>query len=338
MLFWFPFYSKLCWNTVLSGEPANCSGLLSRDGLQSLSGFVDYRKSVINRIHGADIHLVDQKMCIRKNMPVGFVCDRSVLDKELAANAEHEGARMIYGEKVTKDFRSTNIIGADGPLSAVARHFSMGSINSYATTLQALVTYRSENPHIVEVFLSNRMFPGFFGWVIPHNEETAEFGAGVLLPNNVQHAWEHLFRLKQMDAAKPRGWTIPLEVRSRTAIKKGKYNVLLAGDAAGQVKSTTGGGVVFGGNCAALAGRFAGNPLRYDLEWKMRFGPDLAIHHLIHNYLSSQPEAGLVALGRRLKKLNCDEYLSNHGHMDRPTRMVGPQIVKHVLKNIAGVS
>ena len=80
-----------------AGEPANCSGLLSRDGLQSLSGFVDYRKSVINRIHGADIHLVDQKMCIRKNMPVGFVCDRSVLDKELAAKLVQFKVDMAKG-------------------------------------------------------------------------------------------------------------------------------------------------------------------------------------------------------------------------------------------------
>ena len=63
------------------------------------------------------------------------------------------------------------------------------------------------------------MFPGFFGWVIPHNEKLAEFGAGVQLPNSAFNAWNHLLKLKGAAAPKPRGWTIPIEVRKKTAAK-----------------------------------------------------------------------------------------------------------------------
>ncbi|MFN7991754.1 MAG: NAD(P)/FAD-dependent oxidoreductase [Candidatus Micrarchaeia archaeon] len=319
----------------VSGLPENCSGLFSRDGLESLSGFIDYRGYVIRPIHGADIHLGDQSLTIRRSEPVGFVCDRAAMDSALAQNAADAGAVINYGERVRGAFRSDNIIGADGPLSTVARLFNFPRIPRFASTLQSLVPYRAEDPDAVEVFLSNSVFPGFFGWIIPHDEYTAEFGAGVLMPDRPLEAWKKLLRRKGVDGAHhPRGAIIPLSVRPRTAMRTGRTNILLAGDAAGQVKSTTGGGVIFGGNCASIAGRFAAEPARYEAEWRLRFGPDLAMHGMVHDYLRTRTDAELSALGRKLKKLNFDGYLSNHGHMDRPTKMLRPELFAHMLRNI----
>ena len=311
-----------------AGYPENCSGLFSKDGLESLS--LDYRDHVINPVHGADIHFVDETLEIRRKEPVGFVCNRSGLDASLAEKAESLGAKINYNERIAGSFHSKTIIGADGPMSSVARHFSFPKIRKHAFTLQASVPYRAEDPHIVEVFLSSR-FPGFFGWVIPRNEEIAEFGAGAL--NNIHSAWKHLFDIKGLAAPKPRGWPIPISVRPRTSMKKNGYKVLLVGDAAGQVKATTGGGVIFGGSCAQIAGKTL-DPFLYELKWRARFGPDLMIHSFIQDYLASQSDAGIRELGRRLKKLNCDEFLSNFGHMDRPTKMIGPNIVAHVIRNL----
>ena len=317
-----------------SGEPENCSGLLSRDGLESLSCFVDYSKHAINPIHGADIRLGDELLKIRKSSPVAYVCNRSSFDSELASNAESHGAKINYGEKITSVFHSENVIGADGPFSAVARHFSFAPISKFATTLRANVKYSSENPNVVEVFLSNKKFPGFFAWVIPHNEESAEFGVGVLVPHKAEAAWDYLLKMKKTGYAKPRGWAIPLSVRSQTA----KKNVMLVGDAAGQVKSTTGGGVIFGGNCASIAGAYADNPLAYELMWRWRFGPDLKMHGLIHKFLYSLTDDSLSALGRRLKSIDCEAYLSNYGHMDRPSQMLKPHLITHMIKSICGVA
>jgi flavin-dependent dehydrogenase len=320
------------------GIPENCSGLFSKDGLESLSQFLDYRKSVINKIHGADIYFSGTKLEVRKREPVGFVCSRSILDSLLASKAESLGASINYGQRIGKNYLSDTIIGADGPTSSVAMNFGLGRIRHYASTLQTTVPYHSENPHIVEVFLSSEMFPGFFGWLIPQNEETAEVGLGVSMPGNLLPSWKKLLKLKNIPYTKPRGWSIPLDARPKTAIRKGNYRILLVGDAAGQVKATTGGGVIFGGNCAALAGKHVSNPEMYELQWRVKYGADLAIHKTISNYLSSLNDDGLRALGRKLNRMNCGEFLSNHGHMDKPTKMMGPSMITHVLKNIAGVS
>lgn len=323
----------------VAGIPENCSGLFSKDGLNSLSDFIDYKKAVINSIYGANIYFLDEQFSVKKKEPVGFVCNRSAIDMDLAAKAEQEGARINYGERITDSFYSDNIIGADGPFSTVANNFSFKKIGSYAVALQAIVDYRCADLHKVEVFLSNSLFPGFFGWVIPHDEYRAEFGVGVVFPHDVHHAWKSLFKLKGIqNTAKPKGHIIPLKTRLRTAARIGNKNILLVGDAAGQVKSTTGGGVIFGGNCAALAGKYAEQPLRYELEWRLRFGTDLAVHKFIHSYISSLSDSTMSLLGKRLKKLNCDDYLSNYGHMDRPTKMIRPEAVAHFVKNISGVA
>jgi flavin-dependent dehydrogenase len=194
------------------------------------------------------------------------------------------------------------------------------------------------------MLLSNSRFPGFFAWVVPHDEYTAEFGVGVELrpglPRRALDAWHNLLKLKEVQAhtAKPRGAVIPLETRARTAARIGRRNILLAGDAAGQVKSTTGGGVIFGGNCAALAGKYHSQPLRYELEWRARYGIDIAVHGLMHRYLATRQDSQLSALGARLKRMNFDVYLSNHGHMDRPTRMMRPALLAHMIRNIIGVA
>ncbi|MEW6722324.1 MAG: FAD-binding protein [Candidatus Micrarchaeota archaeon] len=319
----------------VSGTPENCSGLFSRDGLESLLPFLDYRKHAEWPIYGADISLAGAVLSVRRDTPVGFVCDRAGMDMALSSLAGGEGAILRYGERITGSFRSEHVIGADGPFSFVARHFSFPKIRRFASTLQAEVRYKSEDPSVVEVFLSNTMFPGFFAWIIPHDEYTAEFGVGVEASASSRKAWESLLKLKGVaNAPKPRGAAIPLSTRPVSAKKFGGRSVLLAGDAAGQVKSTTGGGVIFGGNCAALAGRHATDPAGYERSWRSRFGPDLFIHSLVHRHLASRTDRQLSELGRRLKKLNIDGYLSSHGHMDRPTRMMGPALVSHMIRSV----
>lgn len=324
---------------TVAGQPENCSGLFSKDGLESLRRFVNYEKFKINDIYGADIHLLDQRLSVRRESPVGFVCDRAAMDQALAKRAESEGAKVNYGERIKDKFHSDNIIGADGPLSSVANYFSFNKIGQYAATLQALINFRCSDMHAVQVFLSNSLFPGFFAWIIPHDEYTAELGVGVEVPHKVHEAWKTLLKLKGVDSTiKPKGAIIPIGIRPQTGMRIGKRNILLTGDAAGQVKSTTGGGVIFGSNCAILAGKYATAPLRYELEWRARFGADLGLHGIVHRYLASRSDYELAELGRRLKKLNLDVYLSAHGHMDRPTKMLRPTLVAHMIKNLTGVA
>jgi len=324
-----------------AGWQTTCSGLFSGEGLESLKRFVDYRKTVINGIHGADIHFSNEVFRVRAKEAVAYVCDRAEFDARLAEGAESAGARMRYGERVRGEFRSDCIIGADGPSSHVARHFSFPPIRRHVCAMKALIAYDAASDagaSIIKMYLSNERFPGFFGWVIPHSRDIAEFGVGVALPGSVREAWSRLMRMHGMTAPQSASSDIiPVEARGRVAMEAGRKKVLLTGDAAGQVKATTGGGVVLGGSCAKLAGRHAASPARYELEWRTRYGADLFLHRTIRDYLDSLQDRELAALGRRLKRLQLDDYLSEHGDMDRPTKMMTPGIILHSVRALAGL-
>jgi len=216
----------------------------------------------------------------------------------------------------------------------VAQMFSFPKIDKYASTVQGMFRYRSEEPDLVQVYLSKERFPGFFGWIIPHGPERAEVGVGVALPNKVAPAWRHMLKIAGVDAGecRPSGAVIPIRVRPRTGASEGKYRVCLVGDAAGQTKATTGGGVIFGGNCARYAGRHADSPLRYELEWRSRFGMDLFMHSNVQGLLEAMDERTISAMGQKLKSTGFDAYLSSHGHMDKPTRMIKPELAMHLLR------
>ncbi len=324
-----------------AGSHATCSGLVSAAGLRSLSDFIDYRKLVVNRIKGADIHFADEVLSVRTKEPVAYVCDRHAFDAKLAENAESAGAKVVYNETVKGVFRADCVIGADGPGSFVARHFHFPPMGRYVCTMKAVMEYdvaAKTDRSIITMHLSQKRFPGFFGWMIPHANDLAEFGVGVALPGPAGAAWDHL--LGMYGVRKPRRVAsdiIPVEPRRRTSMQSGKLKVLLAGDAAGQVKATTGGGVIFGGNCAALAGKHAHSPRGYELEWRARFGPDLFLHRKLRDHLDSLQDHQLAGLARHLKRLRLDSYLSRHGSMDRPTRMIKPQMLSHVARALIGL-
>jgi len=322
-----------------AGRHTTCSGLFSAQGMHSLSDYVSHEKSIINIIHGADIYFADQVFSVHTKDPVAFVCDRLDFDFRLASHAESEGAKISFGERVERDFKSENIIGADGPNSSVARHFGFPPIKKYVCAVKAIMNHKAEDRSVLSMYLSDSHFPGFFGWVIPHSEDTAEFGAGVSLPGSVRDAWKHLLKMHGKDDAgvKSSADIIPMVVRKKTSMSNGRRSVLLVGDAAGQTKATTGGGVIFGGNCAAIAGNHAINPMRYELSWRSRFGADMFLHGKIRAYLDSLNDKKLATLGKKLNELELATYLSKHGNMDRPLKMVKPGLFFHVAKAMVGM-
>ncbi len=319
------------------GIPQNCSGLFSIEGLETLRKYADYNPFIINRIKGANIHLNDVVFSVRRKKPVAYVCNRSSLDNAIAEKAEKEGAKVAYNERVKDDFKSSNIIGADGANSIVAEKFDFPRINRFVATLQKVVDYRKQETNTVEIFLSSKI-PGFFGWVIPHNEEKAEIGVGVELPNNVRDAWSYMLKNTGITAENPSGSIIPVETRKRAGKEMCGRNILLVGDAAGQTKATTGGGVLFGAWCAEIAGRDAVKPRWYDLEWRARFGHEFALHRKIRDYLNSMSDKQLGELGKKLNAMDFNGYLEKHGDMDKPSKIIKPEILVHLLSIVPGFS
>jgi len=303
------------------GEPEACSGLISKSGLEALraGAGVDYSSAEINTINSAKIICGKQEFVISPKEETAVLISRSEFDSLAAQRFVQEGGKLELGSKVTREFEADCVIGADGPASLVAERFGFPKIKSYVASMQGDFAYECRDAHCATLYLSSRDFPGFFGWVIPKNESEAKIGLGVALPRHPLAYYRRFLARLGVKGAPSHEFAavIPTSVRAKTAMRQGKRCVLLAGDAAGQVKATTGGGVFFGASCGYLSGKNADEPEKYEKEWRAQYGLDLALHRKLRtalDFAGGEPPGPLVSAA---KALFFDELLSERGKMDR---------------------
>ncbi len=320
------------------GEGANkASGIVSVGGLASIG--VDYGDAVLNSLDGAVLYAGDEKLNVKAKETKAYVLDREIFARLCAKMAADEGARIELGKKADRDMlkdlsRDRIIVGADGVVSCVANQFGFPEINDYVLTYKAEYSGADvRNLHSCELFFSDAP-KRFFGWTVPHSELVLEVGIGEWMRTRRNSlSVFNTFIKNNIVSEEIRGATkesglasmIPLQARKTTV----KGNVLLVGDAAGQVKATTGGGLVFGALCAKTAAESIINHLRngaplsmYERMWRKRYWADLQMHRAIHRYYSSLGPRGARLLFRLARMLGVEGFLSEHGDMDSPSKVV----------------
>ncbi len=190
--------------------------------------------------------------------PQARVIDRVAYVASFANRAQRAGARYHLGTQVrdikvdaegvtvvTDEgcFQSRALILAAGFGSPLTRRLGMGTVSDYVTGAQAVVSTKGLSD--VKVFLGRNVAPGFFSWLVPTSQDRAL--AGLLVRNQ---ALAHLDRFirKQLQVgeidtvvSKAACWGVPLRPLRHTF----RERVLVVGDAAGQVKPTTGGGIYY---------------------------------------------------------------------------------------------
>ena len=115
---------------------------------------------------------------------------------------------------------------------------------------------------------------------------------------------------------------IPQGMRKKTASDEG----LVVGDAAGQVKASSGGGVVFGGLSASLAYLA---PKEYEVRWRKQFGADLRNHFFIRRYLNGLSDNAFDNLLRKGKEQGIERTISNFGEMEGTSSLAKQMIFHH---------
>lgn len=290
-----------------------CTGLFSASGLKTIERYFSWKESVQNEIYGAEIYFNEEKIIIEKRSPVAFVCDRDSFDRQAASAAEDEGALVEYGKRVVGNYPAYNIIAADGALSSTASFFNFPKITKFVGAIKGEVR-ASWDERLVKVFFSSA-FPGFLGWAVPRGDRTFEIGCGVVLPNRPAEAFARLEKMLGVRSTSKKAAVIPLRPRKKTAAIIGKYDVRLVGDAAGQVKAISGGGVIFGSWCAEIAAS-ASTPLNYEIGWRFKYGQELLIHRLIRKFLDSIDDKRLSNFGRKLRESNASSFIEENGDME----------------------
>lgn len=246
---------------------------------------------------------------LHRDEPQAYIVDRASLDKSLRERAQRHDASYLFSASVVsvtvetdcvsvtvdyhgkqRIFTAQAVVLACGFGSRLPEKIGLGKITDFVSGAQAGVDTIDLDE--VELYFDQNLFPGFFGWLVPTNHDKGL--AGLLVPNdpalylrNFLHHLRTQGRIASTEAAMKFG-TIPLGTLARTYSDR----MIVVGDAAGQVKPTTGGGIYYGLLCADiavdclhqafLANDFSAARLAiYDKRWRAKLDHELQIGYRV---------------------------------------------------------
>ncbi|VVB96778.1 Digeranylgeranylglycerophospholipid reductase [uncultured archaeon] len=324
------------------GSPVQCTGLVSTAALGECE--VGEGSYVLAKMKGAFVYAPNrEELCIRGKDVKAYVIDRKMFDRDLVERSLDEGTDLLLRTRFTgmengkisvisegekREIHSSIIIGADGIQSSVGRSAGISRCKKFLSGIQFEAPYNAKDPQFVEIFTGNDVAPGFFAWAVPFGEMSRIglaknpddisprqcleklLGHPVVASRYMGSRMEHVLG------------GIPLGPPDKTI----NDNVLLVGDAAGQVKPTSGGGVYMGAVCAKIAGEVAARASRkeasleeYEKGWRKAVGRELSIGMRIHNGLGKLGDDGLNELIAYLNQPGIRDVITEYGDMDHPS-------------------
>ena len=248
---------------------------------------------------------------VAKEEPQAYVIDRVSFVASLASQAERSGATFVLGPRVEdicvsadgvtvtakdsggpREVRSRLLIIASGfgsPLlgmAGIGNGHRTGHRNGHMVGFQTEVETNGLSE--TEVYLGEAIAPGSFGWLVPL--EDGRSLAGLTSRHRLNGHMDHFLSALQGRGKvtriikEPQRWGIPVKPASRTYGDR----VLVAGDAAGLAKPTTGGGIYYAllsGEMAAKSAHeaflakdlSAGQLKDYEKAWKTVLGQEIRI-------------------------------------------------------------
>ncbi|MEK6954420.1 MAG: NAD(P)/FAD-dependent oxidoreductase [Candidatus Micrarchaeota archaeon] len=230
------------------------------------------------------------------------------------------------------------VIGCDGNSSITARKLAFPEI----ALSDMVISYQAEfakadvpEPDMVDLYLDHSAYKNFFMWTIPISKEKIRVGVATTEIKEIEKAKAAAFKEPYIAGMLEKSYKtfefyhmIPLRYRKKTQMKMGDAGyALLVGDAAGQVKATSGGGVNFGAKCAKTAARetakylLEGGNMNYENAWRKEHGGVLKMHYLLHRAYRLFPDwLTEFSLGA-VKRLGMRRLLESKGDMDYVFRL-----------------
>lgn len=313
------------------GKPLACSGHVSTD----IWEYVPERlrdELFQNDIHGAYFHVGGpgtDGQPFYKHEIVSNVIDRVGLDKTLARTASEAGADVrdhhtvtavheqrdrvevvAKGPDGTKTYEARMVAGCDGPRSRVRNECGLPTPDEF---LHGVLGFDStpDQQDYVDVHLT---VPEFFAWRIPRGDSGVEYGLAVTPSADVSSRFSDFCGAYGVDISHRCSGAIPIGPPSRVTGRRS----FLIGDAAGQTKPFTGGGILYGMRAADHAAR-AIDPERpetlgdYERAWRNDLRNEIRLGHLVRKAYSlpnSVQSLGLRTLSGEIGV-----------HMDRPSTL-----------------
>lgn len=217
----------LCDKRQELGAPIQCSGAVSRHGLES-AGVVPSDEFILEAIYGFGVYNTkgectkidyrilkpDEYGAGEGRKPLGYVVDRRRFDRYLMTMAERAGVEVWlktegigyqplangncevnlrhYNEHISVEARV--LVGADGLQSQVGKWGGLRThikLTELASCLQFIVD-KVETDGLLEIVTGHDWAPGGYAWVFPKGHGYAEIGLGIIRTMTRLNAREQL--------------------------------------------------------------------------------------------------------------------------------------------------
>ena len=343
------------------GTPINCAGLITPRVFELLN--IKKESIIQNEIKGANIHSPSGKiLTIGGDKIHALAIDRSKFDKELIKNAKEKGAEiflknsLLSAQKINNhievstsknnNFKCNLLIGADGPYSKVRDRFAFPEPKEFLRGIGAELNNSNLNPDFVEIFVGKNIAPGFFAWIIPINKNGTKARIGLCISKNSPKYPKYYFSnllknkftselINKAKITKQYGGIIPLGALKKTFCS----NVLLAGDAAAQVKPTSGGGIYPGLLCANHCSNVSIEALKnntfssqflkkYHKSWHADIGRELSMGMKFRKIFVHFTDRHFDKYIEKFQNQKINEIISKYGDIDYPSKLIKPMIKK----------
>ncbi|MFB6254366.1 MAG: geranylgeranyl reductase family protein [Halobacteriaceae archaeon] len=323
------------------GTPLACSGHVSMD-------IWDYvpesaKDSLFqNDIYGARFHpngVNSSGYLFYRDDVISNAIDRISLDKILAEKAADAGAEIrshhtvtniqeldnevklqVRHKSETKTFRAKMVAGCDGPRSRARDALGLPDPQEF---LHGVLGFAEEPDHqdYVDVHLT---VPTFFAWRIPRGDAGVEYGLAMPPGNDVADRFSSFLDGYNATIGERCSGLIPIGPPSQITSSRG----FLIGDAAGQTKPFTGGGILYG----MTAADYAANTIdpdtpqtirEYESTWRSDFTSEIFLGRLIRKGYSAPPLVQQLGLRLFSGKIGV--------HMDKPTSLFSTEQLRALL-------
>jgi digeranylgeranylglycerophospholipid reductase len=293
------------------GRDVNCTGIVSPECLRKLNlpDEVVFRQiSSIKAVSPSGNAITYQAAS-----PLAYVVNRGLFDSEVHNIAHKEGVTTYLNTKVEEIDITSSAFKIKSGSGAAEREFS-AKVGVVATGFELRSFQKGpkrpvnflfgiqtdvmmENVTDVEVYFGEKVAPGSFGWIVPTNGKSAKIG--LIVKKKPAEFLKQFLKSPHIEGRingfenNIRCSPIPLKKIPKSYAER----LVVVGEAAGQVKTTTGGGIYFGLLCAEFAaqtilsafsrGDYSESVFKeYESLWRKKLDPELKAGVMLRNIFS----------------------------------------------------
>jgi digeranylgeranylglycerophospholipid reductase len=289
------------------GKPVQCTGILT-DEIEKLIPPTTLKKITMNKITRTEVFSPNNSTTLP--LKTNYIIDNVAFTYYLAERAEKAGVKLMTGFRYTEnrgetiklrntsskeilEIKSNKIIGADGPASPVAKANNLyNKEREFLTGVQARIKLNKLEEDKIDFY----PYIGEYAWSTPEGNNVSRIG--VAAKSNAKKIFDDFIKKYSGKTVEMQGGPIPLHKPGlKLRFARNNFSATLLGDAALQIKNTTGGGIIPGMKAAKILAEDFDN---YEKNLRS-LNRELKLHYLINRALAKYDERDWDRLIEKVK-------------------------------------